>query len=33
MVECNYVRAEDLVKIGKLIRTAFILLSGMLKSE
>ncbi|SHF12886.1 four helix bundle protein [Chryseobacterium takakiae] len=33
VIECNYFRAEDLVKIGKLIRTAFILLSGMLKSE
>lgn len=32
IIECNYVQKENLEKIGKLIKTTFILLSGMLKS-
>jgi four helix bundle protein len=31
IIECNYIKKEDLDKIGKLIKTTFILLSGMLK--
>ena len=31
VVESNYIKIEELDKIGKLIKTTFILLSGMLK--
>lgn len=31
IVESSYVKIEDLDKIGKLIKTSFILLSGMIK--
>ena len=31
IIECNYVKTEDLENIGKLVKTSFILLSGMLK--
>lgn len=32
IIECDYLQKQDLEKIGKLIKTTFILLSGMLKS-
>jgi len=31
IIECDYIKSEDLQKIGNLIKTTFILLSGMLK--
>lgn len=31
IIECNYVETDELNKIGRLIKTTFILLSGMLK--
>lgn len=31
IIECNYIKMEDLDQIGKLIKTTFILLSGILK--
>lgn len=31
IVECNYIQKEDLEKVGNLLKTTFILLSGMLK--
>lgn len=33
VVECKYIKIEELTKIGNLIKTAFILLSKMLKSD
>ncbi|ROI00564.1 four helix bundle protein [Chryseobacterium daecheongense] len=32
VVECDYVKKENLEKAGSLIKTSFVLLSGMLKS-
>ncbi|WP_267401749.1 MULTISPECIES: four helix bundle protein [unclassified Chryseobacterium] len=31
IIECNYIEKENLNKVGNLIKTTFILLSGMLK--
>lgn len=31
IIECNYIQKENLNKVGSLIKTTFILLSGMLK--
>ncbi|PRB05633.1 four helix bundle protein [Chryseobacterium sp. MYb7] len=33
VIECNYIKIEELTKIGNLIKTAFILLSKMLKKD
>ncbi|MCD9616522.1 four helix bundle protein [Chryseobacterium gleum] len=33
VIECKYIKIEELTKIGNLIKTAFILLSKMLKSD
>lgn len=33
VIDCNYIKKEELVKIENLIKTTFILLSGMLKKE
>jgi len=31
IIDCDYIKQEELTKIGNLIKTTFILLSGMLK--
>ncbi|MGK6342963.1 four helix bundle protein [Chryseobacterium sp. DT-3] len=33
VIDCNYIKKEELVKIENLIKTTFILLSGMLKKK
>jgi len=33
VIECNYIKIEELTKIENLIKTAFILLNKMLKKD